>query len=227
MKKILVIAAHPDDEILGCGGTLKRLIDEGNEAYTLILSDGTTSRHNKITAQVKEEIDYRLNQSLKAAKIIGYKDCFFCQFPDNSFDKKSLLQIVKALEKHIDLINPSIIFTHHYGDLNIDHQITFEAVQTATRPMLQCSVNEIYCFETLSSTEWNFMSNSKFTPNYFVNIENTLQSKLEAMRCYTSELREYPHPRSIEALEVNAKRWGTVTGCNCAEAFELIRKVVL
>jgi LmbE family N-acetylglucosaminyl deacetylase len=227
MKKILVVAAHPDDEILGCGGTIKRLIDDGNEAYSLILSDGTTSRHNKITTQVKGEIDQRLKQSLEAAKIIGYKDSFFCQFPDNSFDKKSLLQIVKAIEKYIRLLNPSTIFTHHYGDLNIDHQMTFEAVQTATRPMLQCSVNEIYCFETFSSTEWNFISSAKFIPNYFVNIESTLQSKLEAMKCYKSELRDYPHPRSIEALEVNAKRWGTVIGCNCAEAFELIRKVVL
>jgi LmbE family N-acetylglucosaminyl deacetylase len=227
MEKILVIAAHPDDEILGCGGTLKRLIDEGNEAYTLILSDGTTSRHNKVTLQVKEEIDNRLKQSLKASQIIGYKNSFFCQFPDNSFDKKSLLQIVKAIEKYINLLSPSIIFTHHYGDLNIDHQITFEAVQTATRPMLQCPVKELYCFETFSSTEWNFLNSAKFTPNYFVNIENTLQDKLEAMKCYASELREYPHPRSIEALEINAKRWGTVIGCSSAEAFELIRKVVL
>lgn len=227
MEKILVVAAHPDDEILGCGGTLKRLINEGNEAYSLILSDGTTSRYDILTEKVSEDIKIRLHQSQSASKVIGYKETFFCQFPDNSFDKENLLAIVKAIEKYILLLKPSVIFTHHYGDLNIDHQRTFHAVQTATRPMVECSVKEIYCFETYSATEWNFINNAKFVPNYFVNIENTLKDKLEAMKCYKSELREYPHPRSLEGLRIASKRWGMVVGCNYAEAFELIRKIVL
>lgn len=226
MKKILVIAAHPDDEILGCGGTIRRLILEGNEAYSLILSDGTTSRHDSITSEVSEEINTRLKNSFKASKIIGYKETFFLKFPDNSFDKESLLSIVKAIENYIALIEPSTIFTHYYGDLNIDHQKTFEAVQTASRPMLDCPIKELYCFETFSSTEWNFTVTSKFSPNYFVNIENTLKDKLAAMECYQSELKQYPHPRSLEGLTVNAKRWGTVIGCNYAEAFQLIRKII-
>lgn len=227
MEKILVVAAHPDDEILGCGGTIKRFIDEGNEAYSLILSDGTTSRYGKITTEVTEEIENRFWERVSAGKIIGYKEIFQCKFKDNSFDKECLLNIVKAVEKYIDLVKPSIIFTHHYGDLNIDHQITFKAVQTAARPIKDFPVKEIYCFETFSSTEWSFLNNDKFIPNYFVNIEDTIKDKLQAMECYQSEIRKYPHPRSLEGLEVCAKRWGSVIGCNYAEAFEIIRKVTL
>jgi LmbE family N-acetylglucosaminyl deacetylase len=226
MEKILVVAAHPDDEVLGCGGTMRRLIEAGNEVYSLILSDGTTSRHSNKNDEVINEIKARLQDSLAANKVIGYKNTFFCEFTDNSFDKEGLLNIVKVVEKYINQIKPEVIFTHHYGDLNIDHQLTFKAVQTAARPMLECPVREIYCFETFSATEWNFLSTDKFTPNYFVNIENTLKDKLEAMKCYKSELRKFPHPRSLEALETAAKRWGTVVGCSYAEAFELIRKVV-
>jgi LmbE family N-acetylglucosaminyl deacetylase len=227
MKKILVVAAHPDDEILGCGGTINRFLVEGNECFALILSDGTTSRYERITKQVEDDIKSRLEESISADKIIGDKETHFCSFKDNSFDKEDLLSIVKTIEKYIALIKPSIIFTHHYGDLNIDHQITFKAVQTATRPMSDCSVKELYCFETLSASEWSFLDKDKFVPNYFVNIENTIDDKLLAMQCYKSELREYPHPRSLESLTTSAKRWGTVAGCNFAEAFELIRKIVL
>lgn len=227
MEKILIVAAHPDDEILGCGGTIRRFIKDGNECYALILSDGTTSRYERITMQVEEDIKSRLKESHLASKIIGYKETYFCNFKDNSFDKEDLLSIVKTIEKYIALIKPSIIFTHHYGDLNIDHQIAFKAVQTATRPMIDCSVKELYCFETLSASEWSFIDRDKFAPNYFVNIENTIDDKLLAMQCYKSELREYPHPRSLESLNASAKRWGTVAGCNFAEAFELIRKIAL
>lgn len=220
-----MIAAHPDDEILGCGGTIRRLINEGNEAYALILSDGITSRYSSITPEVKEHIKVRLNENVSSNKILGYNEEFLCEFKDNSFDKEIFLNIVKAIEKYVDFIKPSIIFTHHYGDLNIDHRLTFEAVQTATRPMKECSVKELYCFETVSSTEWNFIAQDKFVPNYFVNIEDTLKDKIKAIKCYESEMRSYPHPRSIEGLEVCAKRWGTVAGCNYAEAFEIIRKV--
>lgn len=227
MERILVIAAHPDDEILGCGGTVRRLINEGNEAYSLILSDGTTSRYDSILPEVKESIEKRLNESNISDKVLGYRESFFCEFKDNSFDKEVFLDIVKTIERYVEKLKPSIIFTHHYGDLNIDHRLTFQAVQTATRPMEGCLVKEICCFETVSSTEWNFMVQDKFTPNYFVNIENTLREKIQAIKCYESEIRNYPHPRSIEGLETCAKRWGTVAGCNYAEAFEIIRKVDL
>lgn len=226
MKRVMVIAAHPDDEVLGCGGTIRRLVNEGCEAYSLILSDGVTSRYNKITPDVSEAIKSRHQESLSAGKLLGYKESLFCHFTDNSFDKEPLLNIVKTIEEYISVIKPSAIFTHHHGDINIDHQIAFRAVQTAVRPMAECPVKELYCFEILSSTEWNFVSSDKFAPNYFVNIETTLKDKLEGMRCYNSELRQFPHPRSIENLEAAAKRWGSVIGCKYAEAFECIRKIV-
>lgn len=228
--KILVIAAHPDDEILGCGGTIKRLINEGNKAYSLILSDGVTSRSDE---ECKSDfmnksnfISKRHEESLRALEVIGFKEKLFHYFPDNKFDSIPLLNIIKIIEKYINEINPDIIFTHHYSDLNIDHRRTFQAVLTATRPVVSCNVKKIYCFETLSSTEWNFSSNDNFNPNYFVNIETTLNDKTEAMKCYKSELREFPHPRSIKALEVSAQRWGSVVGCSCVEAFQLIREIV-
>lgn len=227
MAKILVVAAHPDDEVLGCGGTIKRLVNQGDEAYLLILSDGVTSRYNEITYEAEEAIINRFQESLESNKAIGYKETFFCKFTDNCFDKETLLKLIKEIEKYITLLEPTIIFTHHYGDLNVDHRMVFNAVQTATRPIGEFAVREIYCFETLSSTEWNFLSSDKFVPNYFVNIETTIQDKLEGMKCYKSELREFPHPRSLESLEVNAKRWGTVAGCAYAEAFECLRKIVI
>lgn len=226
MAKILVVAAHPDDEVLGCGGTIKRLINEGSEAYLLILSGGVTSRYIEKTEEAINAENERLQESVESNKVIGYKETYYCKFEDNCFDKEPLLNIVKEIEKYINLLKPSIIFTHHHGDLNIDHRTAFAAVQTATRPIFEFCVKEIYCFETFSSTEWSFINTDNFLPNYFVNIEATMQDKLEGMKCYKSELREFPHPRSLESLEINAKRWGTVIGCAYAEAFECIRKII-
>ncbi|MCT4621495.1 MAG: PIG-L family deacetylase [Marinisporobacter sp.] len=225
MEKILVIAAHPDDEILGLGATVKKLINEGNKAYALILSCGVTSRSNIPEYEIKKEIEKLKKQSIAASKIIGFKEIFFCDFPDNRFDRVPLLEIIKIIEKYINKIKPSIVFTHHYSDVNIDHKKTFQAVITATRPFGEYSVKEIYCFETYSSTEWNFPYTYYFKPNVFIDIEKTFRYKVEAMKCYTSEIREYPHPRSIENLKIGAKRWGATVGCNLVEAFELIRKV--
>jgi len=130
------------------------------------------------------------------------------------------------IEGYVNHLKPDIIYTHHYGDLNIDHRRTFEAVLTACRPVGEYSVREIYTFETPSSTEWNFNGkNNVFYPNVFVDIEDTIDDKLKAMACYQTELREYPHPRSLEALKIIASRWGTVVGKKYVEAFELIRKV--
>lgn len=226
MERILVVAAHPDDEILGCGGTIKKLINEGNIAYSLILSDGVTSRFVEVNEETEKQITERHKESLMASKKIGYHKTFFSSFPDNKFDSVPLLEITKTIEKYLEIIEPTIIFTHHNGDLNIDHRKVFEAVITASRPVKKCTVKEIYCFETLSSTEWNFSKHNDFTPNYFVNVEKTFKDKIEAIKCYTSELREYPHPRSVKALEVAAKKWGTVVGYNFVEAFELVRKIV-
>ena len=226
MAKILVIAAHPDDEILGVGATAAKLIKSGHEVNALVLGEGISSRYAKKTPKVKTEIKELQNITRKACKIIGYKGVYFEGLPDNNFDSKNLLEVTKLIEKHVGKYKPEIIYTHHKGDLNIDHEITFRAVITACRPVSDYSVKEINCFETLSSTEWNFGDRDNiFNPNVFVDIEKTIDLKLKALRLYKGETREFPHPRSLEAIKINASRWGSVVGKKFVEAFELIRKV--
>ena len=223
MKKILTIAAHPDDEILGCGGTIARLVNEGNEAYTLILGEGVTSRDEKRDKKKREsEIEELKKQIFEANKMIGVKKVFTFDFPDNRFDSIPLLDIIKKIEKLKNKIKPDIIFTHYKNDLNIDHKKTYEAVLAATRPMETEPVKTIYSFEVLSSTEWNYPT--KFSPNVFFDISKTVEKKIEAMKWYQTELRTFPHPRSIETITSNAKTWGSKIGFNYAEAFELIRR---
>ncbi len=227
MSTILVVAAHPDDEILGVGGTVARRVAEGDQAYALILGEGQTSRWNTRDLADAVIIEELHKNTLEAAEFVGYSQVFFENFPDNRFDAVDLLDIVKRTEHSIRDIRPDIIYTHHNGDLNIDHRITCEAVLTAARPIGTCPIKEIYMFETVSSTEWNFGNKEKcFYPNVFVNIENYFDLKCNAMKKYQSELCNFPHPRSIEALEAFAKKWGSTVGKRYAEAFELVRKVM-
>ena len=161
-----------------------------------------------------------------AAHIIGYSNIHLLDFPDNRFDSVDLLEIIKTVNYYVDKYKPDTIFTHHFGDLNIDHRIAFQAVITACRPQNGCCVNNILSFETPSSTEWNFGDlGQKFNPNYFVDISEYLKYKLKAMESYTTESTVFPHPRSSVALEAIAKRWGTVVDKNYVEAFEIIRSI--
>ena len=223
-KKILIVAAHPDDEVLGCFGTVSRLIKEGYEAYTLILGEGKTSRDEKrVVENKKDELDI-LNSEIKNANdIIGIKKCFVYDFPDNRFDSVDLLDIIKVISKIKEEIKPNIIFTHYENDLNIDHKITYQAVITATRPLENESVKEIYSFEILSSTEWQYPIS--FSPDVFFDIQDTIELKLNAMQCYKSELCLYPHPRSLEGIELNAKYNGMRVGKNYVEAFKSVRVI--
>jgi len=223
---VLVVAAHPDDEVLGCGGTIARLAQEGCDVYIAILGEGVTSRYQR-----REEADLSLVKALhsraqKVAELLGAEDLFMYNLPDNRFDTVPLLDVVKIIEELVERIRPQVIYTHHTGDLNIDHVVVHRAVLTATRPTVGQLVREVYAFEVASSTEWAFQQfQPVFRPNVFVDISATLETKVEAMRLYESEIRPFPHPRSSEALRVTAKRWGTFVGFGAAEAFELIRSV--
>lgn len=221
-KNILIIASHPDDEVLGCGGTVGRLSKEGHTIYTLILGEGVTSRDNIRNRNEREnEIIDLKNYVEKANKILGVKKVFFHDFPDNRFDTVPFLDIVKVIEEIKNQIKPEIIFTHYEKDLNIDHQITYRAVITATRPLKEGTVKEIYSFEIPSSTEWSYPLS--FSPDIFFNISGTIDVKLRALEEYKSELREYPHPRSLEGIKLIAKNWGMKVGLNYTEAFKIVR----
>jgi len=221
-KKILVVAAHPDDEILGCGGTVARMVREGCEAYTLLLGEGKVARYEKLDKATRlKEVGTLRKEAKKANDIIGVKKVYFLDFPDNNFDSVPLIDIIKSIEKIKNEVRPDIIFTNFGNDLNIDHKITFQAVITATRPVAGESVKEIYSFEVLSSTEWSYPV--KFSPDTFFDISRTVDVKLKAIQSYKSELRQYPHPRSAEGVEVLAKNWGMKTGSHHAEAFKAVR----
>ncbi len=222
--KILVVAAHPDDEVLGCGGTIAKLAQR-NDVYTLLMSGGVTSRDIP-EKQKRHAVTLLKKEAEDANKRINVKRVFFENFPDNEFDSVPLLDIVKVIERHMRKIAPEVVYTHHPEDLNIDHQKVHRAVVTAARPVGDHSVKKILLFEVLSSTEWGKLNaHSNFTPNVYVDISETMNAKLEAMRCYKSETRKYPHPRSLEGIRILAQKRGLEVGLRFAEAFCLVRSI--
>lgn len=224
-KNILVIAAHPDDEVLGCGGTIAQL-SEANSVQIAILGEGATSRVSQPSQAGPDWVGSLETDARNAAKVLGVPRISFEGLPDNRFDELPLLDVVKRVERLIEESAPDTIYTHHPGDLNIDHQITFRAVLTASRPIPGCTIREIYSFEIPSSSEWAFgQTGPIFKPNVFVDIESTIETKIKGMECYAGEVRPFPHPRSPEALRAIARRWGSVAGLEYAEAFELIRSI--
>jgi len=234
--KILVIAAHPDDEVLGMGATIKKFTKAGEKVKIVIMATGIAARRS---TDFKNKTNYEINkneqkiiekqikqiriQSIKAAKVLGVKDIEFLDFPDNEMDIVSNLQITKSIESIIQKFKPDKIFTHSNSDINIDHRLIYEATITATRPNSRYSVDEVYSFEIPSSTEWFFPTS--FQPNTFVDVSKELSSKMKAMNMYKSELEKFPHPRSLESLEHISKRWGSVSGFFAAEAFYLVRQL--
>lgn len=223
-KTVLVVAAHPDDEVLGCGATMARLAREGHRVHVLILGEGISSRYGKRAQASRRELARLKADAKAAARILGVRSVSFEQFPDNRFDELPLLEIVKRVEKRLAGLKPELVFTHHPGDLNVDHRRTFQAVLTATRPVNGCRVKEIYTFEVPSSTEWAFQQfQPVFKPNVFFDISQTLEIKIRGMQQYRSESRSFPHPRSPEALQAATRRWGSAVGLPYAEAFELVR----
>lgn len=221
MKSVLIVAAHPDDEVLGCGGTIAKHICDGDKVTILFMTNGVSARHDSNS----EAIELRKNASIAAldALLVCRSNIIFGCFPDNQMDKVSLIEVVKKIEEVIENVNPSIIYTHFSDDLNIDHRITHQGVMTACRPQIHSSVNEIYCFEVVSSTEWNSRNNTKFNPNKYISIEKYWQKKLVALNAYSQEMRDFPHSRSIQAIEALCTWRGACVGLRIAEAFEIER----
>lgn len=214
-QTILVVAAHPDDELLGVGGTLKRRIQEGDDVISVICAQGRL-----------EEAHHIKQCSQKANQALGIKSVIFLDYPNLEMETIPLHKIAKQIETLIKQYQPDVIYTHHYGDLNRDHQITFQAVMTAARPLPNQKPITLYCFETVSSTEWSQQTNEAiFRPTFFVDITDVIDAKIESLKHYDVEMRDFPHPRSYDGVRHIAQVRGMTVGKKYAEAFELIRKV--
>ena len=220
-KNVLIVAAHADDEVLGCGGTIARHVAEGDVVNVVFMADGVGSRGDGETYQHQ-----RRNQARdEALEILGVSECNALDFPDNRMDSVPLLDVVQALEPIIEQVQPTRVYTHHSGDLNVDHCVTHQAVMTACRPMPGSSVREILTFEVMSSSEWATPSVAPFVPNTFVDMSDYLPKKLEALAAYEMEMRSAPHSRSVAHIEALARHRGNCVGVDAAEAFVVIRMV--
>jgi len=226
-RVVLVVAAHPDDEALGCGGTLARHTAAGDEVHLLFIAEGVTARDPICDMPARAPaIDSRKAMARQASKALGGYPPRFLNLPDNRLDGVELLNIVKSVEAVIAEVHPEVIYTNHANDLNIDHCIAHQAVLTACRPLQGSSVRAIYSFETLSSTEWEPAGKGRmFQPTRFVDISPHIDAKRAAIAAYDEEMRVFPHPRSPEAIEALWRVRGAQSGLQAAEAFVVIREI--
>ena len=225
--KILSIAAHPDDEVLGCGGSMAKWSSDGAEVHSLIMAEGATSRDKSRDRESRnEDLTHLAKASHKAGDILGIASVSLLSYPDNRMDSVDLLEVVKSVEEQIEKIKPEVVVTHHSADLNIDHQVIHEAVMAACRPQPGNPVKRILSFEVPSSTEWQSPTfGNSFIPNWFEDISDTLELKIRALEAYETEMREWPHARSIKAVEHLARWRGASIGREAAEAFILERAI--
>ena len=217
MNKVLVVAAHPDDEVIGCGGAILKHVKNNDIVQVVFLADGFGSRDDGVD---------RSGQANDAATFLGCNPPIFLNLPDNQLDTLPLLNIVKEVETIVNCFKPDVVYTHHFGDLNIDHQIAHRAVITACRPTPGFCVKEIYSFEVLSATHWQSQSMGvAFVPNYFVNITDYIELKTQALRFYDDEMRDFPHVRSLNSVKYLSSFRGSVVGVDNAEAFFIERLI--
>lgn len=217
-ETVLVVAAHADDEALGCGGTLMRHVDQGDAVHLLFMTNGTGSRGADDLA-----VQQRAKAAERASKLIGADSVIQHDYPDNAMDSVPLIEVVKSVERTINIVEPSLIYTHFHNDLNVDHAVCNKAVMTACRPQPGSALKAIYAFEVVSSTEWIDPNSDSFVPTVFVDISGYLDRKIELLNIYVEEMRPSPHARSISGVQNLAGYRGHSVGVECAEAFSLIR----
>lgn len=221
----MVVAAHPDDEILGCGAATAKHSAQGDTVWTLILGEGISSRRGLSAAKKARQLKKLKSDSRKANTFLGVKRLILKRFPDNSFDSVPRLDIIHAIEEFVQEFGPDTIYTHSSCDLNIDHQIVSEAVRTACRPLPDGTVRRILAFEVPSSSEWRFDASNVFLANTFIDVHGFLDLKLKALKAYDGEMRPFPHPRSEDYIRALAKIRGGQSGLKAAEAFCLVRGI--
>jgi LmbE family N-acetylglucosaminyl deacetylase len=222
VKTVVVVAAHPDDEVLGCAGTIALHSKAGDQVHLIFMADGENARASQVA-----QLSTRKQAAQAAAKILGVQSVLFLDFADNAMDSVPLLTINQALENALLPLQPELIYTHFGGDLNIDHRLTYQAVLTACRPQPGQSVRSIYCFEVPSSTEWSSQQEAPFRPQLFIDISSVQQQVSDAIKCYTTELRPWPHSRSVEAIGLRQQWRGSNVGLAAAEAFMVERDIRL
>ena len=215
--KILIISPHPDDEVLGCGGTIKKHSRNGDEVYLCIVTKGYTPDWSK------EFIENMSKQIKESNTILGIKKIYFLGYPTVKLDTIPQKELNEAISQVVSEVKPDILYLPHKGDLNKDHRLIFEASLVATRP-INHKIKKVLSYEVLSETEWG-QPIEPFIPNVYVDISGTFDKKIEAVNAYKSELKQYPHPRSLEVIEALAKKRGSEVGVNFAEAFMLIKEI--
>ena len=226
MKNILVIAAHPDDEVLGMGGTIAKLVKEGCVVDVLIVTDGSSSQYRDLN-NLSEIIEAKKLETRNCADLLGIRNIYYGGLPDMKLDCTPHIDINKTIENVIDKVQPDTIFTHFWGDVNLDHQNVYKSTLVTVRPVLGQVVRNLYCYRVPSSTEWTpNKEDTMFMPNYFVDIEMYAEQKYKAFACYSTELRDYPHPRSVQYLRESDKAAGLRVGMLAAEEFVMLRKLV-
>ena len=225
MKRVLVIAAHPDDEVLGVGGTVAKMTEQGVECHLLIVTDGSSSQYRD-SGRLHEIIEAKKMETKESSDLLGFKSIYYGELPDMKLDVTPHIAINQVIEKVINVVLPDTVFTHFWGDVNRDHQEVYKSTLVATRPVMGQVVKELYCYKVPSSTEWTpNKADTMFMPNYFVDIEKFAEQKYKAFACYSTELREYPHPRSVQYLRETDKAVGLKVGLLAAEEFVLLRKL--
>ena len=224
MRKVLIIAAHPDDEVLGMGGTIAKLVKDGNDVDVLIVTDGSSAQYRD-SDHLAEIIEAKKKETRNCADVLGIRDIYYGELPDMKLDTTPHIRINQVIEDVIDKVQPDTVFTHFWGDVNCDHQNVYKSTLVAVRPVMGQVVRELYCYRVPSSTEWTpNKADTMFMPNYFVDIEVYAEQKYNAFACYSTELRDYPHPRSVQYLRESDKAAGLRVGMLAAEEFVMLRK---